>query len=825
MIHLPKLPKFRNYDFRFKIPGLQILALLIFILLLVTTLFFSTKLANAQVPNPYVPCDQIRPRFLNPFDEDEFHSLRPYQASPCSDETEPSALFCGNDLVLTDTITVNRYGSPYLLYCQRYSPTEEECFFRVTQNRQLAIDVSGAELPIMGRTEDDVINSQNLNETRSDASKINDYVSWYLSGVDHKAEYGFSEEEQVVNYSGPIRKLLPLSIQHKSQIETLNRREVERHNQVAVCADEAILGLIGNTNPRPCNEGGDDYRLSDWAEGGLSFWNSAINGLVNLFARLLPGVARGAIVTSLADHWNHRYPPLPWDYDDYREFMKHYYEWRGKSCVLVPFPPFFTRSLFCVENFLVPNKYANLFPYVPLSSTDEDVNSSTEDRLGQIEVINPSIQAVQPDVTISNVSILTSPADLFFSHMEEAQGLADILQDTYVPQGNPKSGPVVGVIRPNQYCDLTQIRTNPGDDLFAGEIGVNLTYTAEFSCGFEIFDPPDPQTSFACSLLYGGVCVSDDYDCDEMDGRLNCPAGWRCGRPASSCDTNPPNPSCSRNARVILNTQTRTPLVDDIWSRLVAGGASVFRRIFPQVGEGAPVEGFYDIPAATGVTYSLNPPVPGVSLTAGNPGRRRGQAAELYFPHIGGIEQYFLQCIQTALRPQGFGEVCPVGEIPEGLVTGVCTNTFPGEAEPPLPIPGARCEPAVAGWCSVSTLSRYFPPGTPASIIRNASIVCNIESGGYTNALNDGCLCGRSVDYSVGLFQINLLPSNRCPGAFSGYTWSPPSCTINDLEALQQCTQDYLDPETNIEKAVRMINDGQWCSWAAARSCGIATGC
>ena len=705
MVHLPKLPRFRNYDFLLKFRGLQIFALSIFVLLLISALFFSTKLAHAQVPNPYVPCDEVRPRWWNPIDQDEFHSLRPYQASPCSAEIEPSALFCGNDLVLTDTITVRRNGARF---CQRISATDEECFFRVTQNRDLAIDVSGAELPIMGRTEDDVINSQNQNETRSDASKINDYVSWYLSGVDHKAEYGFSEQDQVVNYSGPVRKLLPLSIQHKSQIETLNRREVERHDQVAVCTDTAFFGLFELPNPRPCNEGGPIYRLSNWAEDNLGFWNLITNDLINLFTRLLPRVARSAIVTSIGDHWNHAYPPLPWDYDDYKEYMKHYYEWRGKSCVLVPFPPFFTRSLFCVENILVPNKYANLFPYVPLSSTDDDVNSSTEDRLGQIEVINPSIQPVQPDVTISNVSILTSPADLFFSHMEEAQGLADILQDTYVPQGNPKSGPVVGVIRPNQYCDLTQIRTNPGDDLFAGEIGVDLTYTAEFSCVFEIFDPPNPQSSFLCSL-YGGICVSDDYDCAQIDDRAGCPSGWRCGRPPSSCRATPPNPSCTRNAQVVLNTQTRTPLVDDIWSRLVAGGASVFRRIFPQVGEGAPVEGFYDIPAATGVTYSLNPPVPGVSLTAGNPGRRRGQAAELYFPHIGGIEQYFLQCIQTALRPQGFSEVCPVGEIPEGLVTGVCTNTFPGEPEPPLPVPGARCEPAIAGWCSESILRRYFP--------------------------------------------------------------------------------------------------------------------
>src|SRR3990167_6288559 len=38
----------------------------------------------------------------------EFHSLRPYQANPCNDAVEDVALFCGNDLVVIQPLTVNK---------------------------------------------------------------------------------------------------------------------------------------------------------------------------------------------------------------------------------------------------------------------------------------------------------------------------------------------------------------------------------------------------------------------------------------------------------------------------------------------------------------------------------------------------------------------------------------------------------------------------------------------------------------------------------------------------------------------------------------------
>jgi hypothetical protein len=47
------------------------------------------------IPKPRVPCDPSQTE--NP----EFHSLRPYQASPCGNEGN-MALFCGNKIVITE---------------------------------------------------------------------------------------------------------------------------------------------------------------------------------------------------------------------------------------------------------------------------------------------------------------------------------------------------------------------------------------------------------------------------------------------------------------------------------------------------------------------------------------------------------------------------------------------------------------------------------------------------------------------------------------------------------------------------------------------------
>lgn len=117
-----------------------------------------------------------------------------------------------------------------------------------------------------------------------------------------------------------------------------------------------------------------------------------------------------------------------------------------------------------------------------------------------------------------------------------------------------------------------------------------------------------------------------------------------------------------------------------------------------------------------------------------------------------------------------------------------------------------------SGYCSVDNLMKYFS-NEEAAI--KASMICQQESGSNPFTVNKGCLTGKSVDYSIGLFQINLLA--HCPEAFSSYGWEPPSCKIGKYSILKQCEQAYLDPETNILKAVNLSGNGRnWCAWKTA---------
>ncbi|MCK4588401.1 hypothetical protein KAT60_01130 [Candidatus Woesebacteria bacterium] len=727
---------------------------LVFFLLLIVSGSLLTKVALAQVPNPYVDCDEVRPNFWHPLQE-EFHSLRPYQASPCDEEDSETALFCGNSLVILDTVSSFDWGAS----CQNLPDGKLKC--TVPKTRSIAIDLSGAELPIMGNTED-VRNSQR-SDGFDDAEKMNEYVSWYLNGIIGRAENEPIDPEteegirKIVDFSGPLKKLLPQSVQHKYQIRTIEKalagdvnddgesQERSRHNQIVVCAKEKGIDFlgIGKTVPIECYEGdgskakGDVYRLvgslpqRSWEGNRFDFANIQ-ERLINFGTILLPDIPRETIKSYLGNVWLKKVPPLESQFEDSVFYRKAYNEWRGKTCLLIPVIKF----LVCVDNPAVRNKWADLFPYIPFSST--------EDRVGLVELDSFGIQPVSENVTITNVSIdYWSPAKLYFAHMEETSELAEILQQTFVPKDGNMTGGVTGV-SPGGDCDLVNVRTNEGDDLFAGEIGGILSYDAEFSCD-----------------LYENATES----------------------------------ACTKQVLVSLSVLTKTPKADEVWSRTVAGPSAIFKRIFPKVGPGGAILRILDIPAATKVTYI------GADF-AGNPGNQRsGESAELYFPHIGGVSEYFLKGIQTILRPKGFGEQIISGSEPGGT----CQTGF--------------------GPCSVENLLPYF--GNDLTKATNASMVCHLESGGNSNALNDRCLTSyppgsRTYDYSVGLFQINLL-AHCANNAFDSGWGPPPYCTILDQAKVNSCKIKYSDPDENIRYAVQLSRNGTtWAPWkAAARLCGL----
>lgn len=585
------------------------LSKLFFLVLLV---FLSTTSVQAQEAFPKIkfPCDQVN--------DPEFHSLRPYQAAVCGDANK--ALYCSNELKFIESFDLTNQ-------CDLGGNTSD--FWCKPKNghinpHNLYVELTDSMFPIMGNTEQ-VKNSQEGTEEFSDAQKVNEYASWYLSGVNNKAEYGENTEDRVVNFSGPIQKLLPKLIQEAERIDTIKKAivnepyvdedtgetitEPQNHNQIVVCSK-------GN-DATPCPEG-DKLRLSDWGEGNLSVVNTFFNWIGT-------------------DVWNYRYPPLPWQFSEQILYQKAYNEWQGKNCAILPIV-----GLQCLNTW-VSNKWANLYQYIPLSNTT--------DKKGAENILGVQIEASTGTTKIANDGYNVGGqknAPLYFAHTEEVKELSNLLNKTYTPadyesEPLPKTTEKLPQIN-GRDCSAVNVRTNKGDNLFPGDRSPGDTK--------EIIIPGVTYdiTQVLCKVTKKEECIPYPP-------------------PKKGCfDEIIYTYSCNAEVTVTVKTGTKTPNADEIFSTTVADSGSTFRKIFPKVGEGSPVTCIADIPTVTGVTYNAEESqIPtGGSLefqVKKYPEDGGGNTPELTFPHVGSVYEYFLKGIQTALRPKGYGEPITDGAL------------------------------------------------------------------------------------------------------------------------------------------------------------------
>ncbi|MBP7843090.1 hypothetical protein KA017_03740, partial [Candidatus Woesebacteria bacterium] len=118
-------------------------------------------------------------------------------------------------------------------------------------------------------------------------------------------------------------------------------------------------------------------------------------------------------------------------------------------------------------------------------------------------------------------------------------------------------------------------------------------------------------------------------------------------------------------------------------------------------------------------------------------------------------------------------------------------------------------------YCYPENLEPYFAEAgfeNPALEADKASRICRRESRGSPFAFNARCLEGTSVDYSIGLFQINMLP--RCEGAFRDGAGIPDTsdlfdpynlpCSVTNQERLNSCA---LSKVAIGERAAGIINE------------------
>lgn len=172
-----------------------------------------------------------------------------------------------------------------------------------------------------------------------------------------------------------------------------------------------------------------------------------------------------------------------------------------------------------------------------------------------------------------------------------------------------------------------------------------------------------------------------------------------------------------------------------------------------------------------------------------------------------------------------------------------------------------QCEVLQLGLCAVNDVITQFR-GVFSDEADNAARICNKESlGGRPAIINDSCLnpndperavgcdstrCPHSADYSVGLFQINMLSANSdfpplrvaldnqgfndksCYEAFTNWQdykdptkWGNLYCKIGNLPLLSACKKWFQDPANNTAYAKWLYDVRGWNPWSTARSCGI----
>jgi hypothetical protein len=146
---------------------------------------------------------------------------------------------------------------------------------------------------------------------------------------------------------------------------------------------------------------------------------------------------------------------------------------------------------------------------------------------------------------------------------------------------------------------------------------------------------------------------------------------------------------------------------------------AVFKRIFPKTNTPGSVGQIMDIAGSTNITYS------GLNVDEAN--------TDLKLPHFGGISEYFLKGIQTALRPKGFGDAIEFTQVPNTPETPSSCTGGTTASVPTLP--------TGQGACTLKSGNLTIPPTLKAII----------EAAAETYKVPPGLIVG--IMYGEGLFD------------------------------------------------------------------------
>ncbi len=243
----------------------------------------------------FTPLRYACPRTTN----NEFHQLRPYPASACDplipmsfeaatkvDNNKYITYSCGNSLTPVATEGFDPYGlngndsmmrvpdgagNEYAYaVCDQYGPfgdlTKLECYRTISID--LTVDLKDTNLGVLGNTQMSGL---------TDAQKVNEYLAYYFTGVpqvtDHVVSLDPEEIERLVNYSGPLRKLLPWDLQNAQARGTIadeGKKTVNIHNYSEGPEDQANPRLSRFANNSPPELA--DYKSIPEYEKAMTTW-------------------------------------------------------------------------------------------------------------------------------------------------------------------------------------------------------------------------------------------------------------------------------------------------------------------------------------------------------------------------------------------------------------------------------------------------------------------------------------------------------------------------------------------------------------------------
>ncbi len=883
--------------------------------------------APASTPAPtIVPPTQDFSRFQYPCTDvanPEYNPSRPYPGSPCDTlipkswpEKERVSFACGKSLNVGDTISLARnYPTGGDLPSNPVAGTVYWCDASHTQacivkefNYNVNIDLSGATIPILGNTQDNL----------DDATRVNQYLMSYLGGTVQQADQQPIDKndpsaiDRLINFAGPLKKLLSFDSQNKIKSDLATGPiGTQYHNYIAGCqkgvglqyfidlfttffrnvginivqfpgfvitSGKVVLGaadLVLN-HPVVATNLGNAMRSAVATDvvSAFAYYQTAVADIPPAFLRDLSDLYQypvgymtrlgeivqtvstdQAVLCSTADAATKRLtdlqlPPKPNDAQfngDFNRYWDAYKAWHQG----------FGSSFWLGTSYS--SVWASLFQNVPFTTLEDTVGEFT------VSVINKAGQ--QPEGVITGnpnkpikLTITSGDARIAVPHVRAIDALASLLQSISAPKdhtsgfnqsgqisshqevgdgpaGQPEltlknigpgnSSVVPGKDAPfplftshDSICDLKDIRINGGDFLYGQNVSAKLTYYQKFEYTPVNPVPPNPggqPPNTRCTA--SAQCQSNNCLPPNLNGERYC--------------SNLDDGGITQDTEARVAVFSKIPLIDQIYDKLVVGSWSILRRFIPHAPEGVRPqdylrEGGSTFPAAIGASYTGDGRVTAGDKTGGG---------QIYIPRLGSLFDYFLGAannnlnLQKALRPQGFG----------GNGIGGLTST-----------PGGVCNVPQSGLCSLNDPQTQLQSNFPTSA-NTAAMICDRESNGDTSALNDGCLENpvwntriHSADYSVGLFQINMLshPSpaflnipegaslkaaiaaigrggKTCYEAFSNWRDYQDTanygnyCVVADRTLLNTCVQWFSNPANTIAYVKNMSGNGtNWGPWS-----------